>query len=63
MKKVYEDSTTEIFETDTHIFGISKDNSLKNYYSVSAKEKDKKGKIIATRCSYEKAMDIIKNYK
>ena len=63
MKKVYEDSTTEIYETDTHIFGISKDNSLKNYYTVSAREKDKKGKVIATRCSYEKAMNIIKNYK
>lgn len=63
MKKVYEDSTTEIFETDTHIFGIIKDNSMKNYYSVSAREKGKKGKTIATRCTYEKAMNIIKNYK
>lgn len=61
--QTYKDSKTEIWETDTYIFGITSDCSFKRYYNVSVREKTAKGKTIATRCTYEKAMSLIKNYQ
>ena len=64
MKKVFEDSTTEIYETESGIIiGIIKDHSMKNYYNVTVKNPNEKGKTVATRCTYQKAMIIAKQYK
>lgn len=60
MNKTYQDSTCTVFETETHIFGIIKDNSPKPFYTVTARPKSGKGKTLATRCTYEKALEIIK---
>lgn len=59
MKKVFEDSTTEIYETENgSVIGIYKDNSLKQYYTVTVKQIGSKVKTVATRCTYKKAMQI-----
>ena len=63
MEKIYESSTSETYKTNSGvIIGIDKDNSLKNYYTVFVKEPNKKGKTVATRCTYEKAMRIANGY-
>lgn len=63
MKRVYKDSTTEIFETENAtVFGIIKDNSKNNYFNVTARRNGEKGKTIATRCTYDKALEIINNF-
>lgn len=64
MKEVYRDSTTVILEDARGtVFGIIRDNSRKLYYNVSARKPGEKGNTIATRCTYEKAMEIINTYE
>lgn len=64
MKKTYEDSTSQIFENERGtIFGIVKDNSRKAVYTVTAREPGQKGKTIATRCNYDTALSLIKEYE
>lgn len=42
---------------------LTEDNSRKEYYSVWVKKADdKKGKTVATRCTYQKAMQIAEEY-
>lgn len=59
MKQVYTDQYSEAYETEsgTRIV-LSRDNGNK-YWNVFVRRADeKKGKVIATRCTYEKAMQI-----
>jgi ABC-type tungstate transport system permease subunit len=64
MEKIHESSTSETYKaTNGTIIGIDKDNSMKNYYSVFVKEPNKEGKTVATRCRYEKAMQIANEYE
>lgn len=63
IEKIYETSTSETYKTNNGtIIGIDKDNSIKKYYTVFVKEPNKKGKTVATRCTYEKAMQIVNAY-
>lgn len=60
MKETYRDSTTIAFEDDSkNVFGLFKDNAIRQYYSVYARKHGSKGKTVATRCTYEKALAII----
>lgn len=62
MKEVFRDSTTTIFEDENgNVFGIVKDSSRKDVYSVTVRKPGEKGRTIATRCLYSTAVELIKN--
>jgi len=63
MKQTYSDSSTTIYETDTMVYGIIKDNSRRTYYTVTARPRNGKATTIATRCTWERAIEIIKGYE
>lgn len=61
MKKVMQDSTTEIYETaDGRIIGITRDNTIKKYYTVTVRVPNQKAYTVATRCTYMTAMNKAK---
>lgn len=61
MKQVYDDCYSKAYQTEkgTRIV-LFRDSNIK-YWSVFVRRSDeKKGKTIATRCTFEKAMSIAK---
>lgn len=60
MTLTFKSEYMEVYESETKIAAIYKDNSLKSFYTVAARTKGEKGKTLATRCSYEKAINIVK---
>lgn len=63
MKLTFKSEYMEVYESETKIAAIYKVNSIKSFYTVAARtkgEKGEKGKTIATRCSYQKAINIVK---
>lgn len=60
-KPLIKDSTTEIYETDDGtIIGITKDNTIKDYYTVTVRKPNQKAETVATRCTYMTAINIAK---
>lgn len=62
MKQILKDDYSEVYVNDAGSrIVLTRDNSIRNYWSVWIKTKAmKRGKTIATRCTYEKAMQIAK---
>ena len=64
MIKFYESDYAEGYKSKNGtIICIERDNSLKKYYTVRVNEPGKRLKTVATRCTYEKAMQIVKSFE
>lgn len=64
MRLMAKNDLCEVYDTDagTRVV-LQRDNSSRGiYWSVYIKHDDLKGRIVATRCNYEKAIDIAKHY-
>lgn len=63
LKKFYEDEYRESYTAENGtIIAFEKDNSIKKYYRVFVNVPNGIKKTVATRCTYEKAMQIAKEY-
>ena len=58
----YKDSTTEILETESCIYGIVKDNTPEPVYTVTARPRDGNAETLATRAAYDTARQIIRKH-
>lgn len=63
MKKTYDDCYTKAFETNDGTFVAISRDAGNRYWNVFVRKPDeKKGKVIATRCTFEKAMSIAEQF-
>lgn len=63
MKRIFKDSTTEIYTNaagDTA--GIIKDSGAGNCYFVTIRRAGEKGKTIKTHCNYDTASFVVENF-
>lgn len=58
----YKDSTTEILETESCIYGIVKDNTPEPVYTVTARPRYGNAETLATRAAYDTARQIIRKH-
>lgn len=63
MKLIERDSYIDVYQDTSGNKGfIEKNEIYNNYYSAAVKPVDGKYKKLATRCTYEKAFQLINNY-
>lgn len=62
MKEISRTDTCVAFEGNGKLANMVVDNSFRQYFKVVVKGEDEKVKILATRCTYDKAYRIIKDF-
>lgn len=60
MKCTFKDDYTEVYENEITIVVIQLCNSVRNYWSVAAKDKGGKMHTVATRCTYIRAKQMVR---
>ena len=64
MTLVHKDTRIEAYDREDGCrVVLERDNTPKHYYSVFIKRPGEKGKTIATKCTYETAIEKAKEYK
>ena len=64
LKEIFKSGITTAYEDERgYIFSIQEDNSRRRYYKVTARRPGELGKTIATRCTWETAQALIRDYQ
>ena len=62
MKEISRTATCIQFEGNNKLANMVRDNSFNQYFKVIVKTESDDIKILATRCTYDKAYNIIKDF-